>query len=393
MPASFTTTDKLYILDFFDDTGEPPGQCSHGRKVLEVVRQTLDAANADQLYSNVVSVELDYFRHQASQDHYLTDYIVKQKPNIQPTLAQIHDVLRHRDLSTVGAFETPLLYLQAIYDAALSDPSASVVTSSFYTESAGFSLLPPRFNASNTLITLSAVDDNPGYIETFPLEPIHSLYSARHDDGVLLVGGLAAGVPFGMTSSQGDGVSLLGKGDGWGNGSTCIQPSDKGTSFAAPQIATVAYLTRALWKAQNTNLNPLQLRDRLLRSTPVSWTTPPGYSAPGTPDTMWATTGKYGTLVYSSGMSAAISALSGSVTYSYLTSPGQFQMPIQATNGGVSGIQHSGSDFLIFDNTQQRWIKVNLQGLQLNITLTNGQSLSILTINNFMAQLNAITLF
>ena len=354
----------------------------------------LKAQGASRLYdSNVIKIELDYFRHKSQQDHYLTDYIAKQSLNAKTFLNQVHDFLKNRDVSTVSTYETPIIYLQAIYDAILSDPNAAVVSSAFYTESSGFSVLPPNFSSANKPITISAVSNDPNYIETFTLEPIQSLYSKRHDDAVLLVGGLSNGKAFGMRSQSGDGVSVLGNADGWGGGDSCIQPSDVGTSFATPQIGTIAFLVSSALRDQRTTLTALQLRDRLLRSAQIHWNDPPAYSSPGVPDATWATAGRIGALIDAHGNMKEIASASGSVRFSYPGETDIYVLPIKTGDKGISGIQTSGNDSLIFDNAKQRWFKVDVASVVLDISTSTSELIKAQTTAEFLRSVQAFALF
>src|SRR5208282_9527 len=165
---AFTTSDKLYVLDFFDPA--TAGSCPHGKKVLDVIQQVLTERGMGNLFSsNVIPIELDFFRHQAQLKSYIDEYISLQDSTVQPGLLAFLAKLQQRDLSTVKPFETPIIYVQAVYSHILHDKAASVVTSEFWGETSQFSLLPPPpiFMATSRPILLTAALDQPFDIETF----------------------------------------------------------------------------------------------------------------------------------------------------------------------------------------------------------------------------------
>lgn len=126
----FTTSDKLYVLDFFDPA--TAGHCPHGKKVLDVIQQVLSERGIGSLFSNVIPIELDFFRHKDQLRHYIEEYISLQDSTAQPALRAFAAKQEQRDVNTVKPFETPIIYVQAVYSHILHDTTASVVTSEFW---------------------------------------------------------------------------------------------------------------------------------------------------------------------------------------------------------------------------------------------------------------------
>jgi hypothetical protein len=391
-----TSQQRYYVLDFFD-TPVQPGDCPHGKKVLDVIRQNLREHGAESLFAtNVIPIELDFFRHSQTQSHFIEQYISAQRlPATRELLSSVLKALKTRDPNSVGDFETPLLYLQAVYDFVFKDSKASVVSSSFYTESSGFALLPDSFTQNNPVLLMTAVDDKAGNIESFQLEPIRTIYDKRHDYPVLLVGGFSNGSAFGMSSTRSDGVSCLGQGDGWGNkpGIVCIRPADKGTSFATPAVATTAFLTRVFWEQGGLTIAAADARDRLLHAVPILPQITSGYGSPGIPSLAWLNAGRAAVMVGTNGIPTDVISVTGSLSYFPIGSQSRFTAPFQAGDDGISGLQQVGTHTFVFNNAHKRWEEVGIDTIAIVITPRSGTPIPITTRDSLTSTIQAAIVF
>ena len=380
------TALRYYVLDFFALT-RPPDACPHGQMVLDVIHQNLKSRGFDNFFkTNVFPIELDFFHHQSQLSHYMEEYIDAVGDQNKAFLLEVLNALNKPkpDCTTlpyvncVQPYETPILYLQAVYYAILNDPNAVVVSSSFYTESDTFNLLPDTFAQTSNLLVVSAVDNNPGDADTFVFEPIRGLYQRRRDFPVLLVGGLLkTGTAYGMSSKQGDGVSCLGYANGWGDATTCIRPGDIGNSFATPGVSTMAFLARAALNQSGQNISARDFRDRLLRAVNLVALAPKGYVSPGIPNLDWLIVGAPGLLVDSSDHIFSVKTVTGSVGYTHIGSNSQFTVPFQHGPDGVSAMQQVGGAMFIFDNGPGVWVPVESKALSLSIVLSDGSTKSL----------------
>jgi hypothetical protein len=381
----FATSDKLYVLDFFDPA--TAGPCPHGKKVLDVIQQVLSERGMGNLFSsNVIPIELDFFRHKNQLRNYVDEYISLQDSTVQPALRAFVAKLEQRDVTTVKPFETPIIYVQAVYSHILHDAAASVVTSEFWGETSQFSLLPPPpiFTATSRPILLTAALDQPFDIETFPLEPLRSFYEGRHDLPLMVIGGLKRdGTQFGMTSTKGDGLSCLGYGDGWGDGTSCIRPSENGTSFGTPSVATMLFLARALWFSSGAPSGSASMRDRLVHSVQLASGVPMISVAPGVPNLDWLGTGKSSVLIDSGNKAVGIASLTGTLTFRY-PDGSSVTRQFGTADHQVSGLQKAGTATYVFDNTDRRWEKVNVTALSVNLAFVDGTAQSISTVQSFL---------
>ena len=380
----FATSDKLYVLDFFDPA--TAGPCPHGKKVLDVVQQVLSERGMGNLFSsNVIPIELDFFRHQTQLKSYIDEYISIQDSTVQPALLAFVAKLQQRDLSTVKPFETPIIYVQAVYSHILHDKTASVVTSEFWGETSQFSLLPPPpvFMATSRPILLTAALDQAFDIETFPLEPIRSFYQGRHDLPLMVIGGLKRdGTQFGMTSTKGDGLSCLGYGDGWGYGTSCIRPSENGTELRNAFSGNDAVSGTRTVVLNGCAISLCPMRDRFVHAVQLITGVPMISVAPGVPNLDWLGTGKSSVLIDAGNKAVGVANFTGTLTFSY---PDGSSVTSQFGTGDhqVSGLQKVGATSYVFDNTDKRWEQVNVTSLSVNITFANGTAKSISDVQPF----------
>ena len=380
-PARLVTDQKYYVLDFFDPA--TAGPCPHGQKVLDVIRQVLAQRGAGDLFAtNVVPIELDFFRHQAAARVYLDEYIAHQDRRYQPLLKDTVKALQRVRLTDVDRFETPILYLQSVYAHVLSDPKALLVSSSFWTESSQFKLLPDTFIETSRTLVLSAVADPPTQpIESFTLEPIRSLYVQRRDFPILLVGGfLSTGQPFGMTSTIGDGVSLAASVEGWGTDRSCIRPSDQGTSFATPAIATTLLLGAAQQSSPIAVGRPY--RDRALRAVPVLPQLAGLYQGLGPPSPDWLPfTGAIA--IDLQGHPQPLSQATGYLEFFYLDSGRRAALSLGNGPGAFGGIQLVNDHVFIFNNDLSRWMEVRPRTIEVSLTRPGQAPQTARTIGEF----------
>ena len=243
---------KLYTIDAFQKVD---GQCSHGEMVEQVTRLVLESVGAANLEpNNVVRVDLNFRQNQATQSyidtfaHSLTQTNESQIKDIWKSLA------KNKPAAVNGnEIDVPLLYLVAVNVYLLTSGDTSVISSSFWTYYDRFGWLPPEYSPdSNVNFVTAVLDDGSDQYATYvedalwsKHEPIHTFFSVEMNYGVVLVGAeKSPGVPFGMRSQTGAGVTFVGRGFGWGDPASCLGETG-GTSFAAPQIATELFLAKA----------------------------------------------------------------------------------------------------------------------------------------------------
>jgi hypothetical protein len=363
------------VLDFFHQTDKEP--CPHGQRVRDVIRQQLDRIKRPALEKHVIPLEVDFFRHQKELKPYLDAYIKRQDPFDQPALIAAVKTLQQRDLKTVGKYEVPVLYLQALYDHVLNDPGARVASSSFFTVGSQFSLLPRSFALNDKVLLLAAVADDAGAIEGYQLEPIRTFWSQRRDSGVLLVGAVVGGkTQYGMYSKSGDGVSCVGDGDGWGDDKSCVKPAERGTSFATPAVAAAVFAARHTLGSADQR-NAAEWRDRVLRTVNIVPALTGQYSAPGVPNPAWLAATE--TALALGEQTTPLRVLKGRVSYTSLD--GQEETTTAFDPKHCSGIQKAAGRWYVFKASLGRWEEVIVKSI--DISVCSGGSERTITLADF----------
>lgn len=271
---------NLYVLDFDLDAND----CSHGKKVRDVVVQLLQQYGAGHLANDnhIKTIELDYYAHPLQSRKLLSSFVETVldsslyceyghlfAESFNATLNSCDEKLTDipladtTDDAKVGT--VPGFYLWLLFEYVLNSSSkASVVTSSFYTFSDGFDVATSeKLRQWPALVTAVLNPDRfpPSFANELTDEQPLKQFFIKHDRyGTFLVGALLRdGSVFGMTASQTeddpDALTAFALGEGYGTRdanagcfTSCIVPDDKGTSFAAPAIAVQLFLARALWR-------------------------------------------------------------------------------------------------------------------------------------------------
>ncbi|HEV8574988.1 MAG TPA: hypothetical protein VGR43_09805, partial [Dehalococcoidia bacterium] len=306
-----------YIVDFFTPSRDEP--CPHGLKVLDVARQTVRAFGGDQLAGRIEPIEVDFFADKRRSGDLLRRYIQflgKSRP-IDANLRGTADRLLAQSRKDVARYDVPLLYLQALYHDLVSRSDAAVVSSSFWIRFDGSKFLPSSYRPISSVVLVSAVSDADLFIEDVSTEePIRQYYDYRLTYPVALIGAeRGPGVTLGMTSRDGDGVTFVGRGYGWGDQSTCIRPSDLGTSFATPALGASLYLVRALWQHQNRQVTAAESKVRMLLASSLNTAYAGKYASAGIPNVQLLLDGKSSYAMSSEGKVVDIRDASGSIDY------------------------------------------------------------------------------
>jgi hypothetical protein len=276
----------IYVFDFDIDA---EGCSSHGKKVRDVVVQSLERYGASHLAGHVKTIEMNYYAHPLEvrqtlntifstvlEDSLHCEYGRLFAESFNSTLDSCDDKLI--DIPISAALDeskqgtVPGFYLWLLFEYVLDSASnASVVTSSFYTFSDGFDVATSqRIRQWPALVAAVLNPDRfpPQYANELTGEQPLKQFFIKHDRyGTFLVGALLKdGSPFGMTASKtdedSDAITAFALGEGYGGQDAtpeslrfCVHPSDRGTSFAAPAIAVQLYLARALWRAEAVRTN------------------------------------------------------------------------------------------------------------------------------------------
>jgi hypothetical protein len=275
---------KYYILDNF--AGRSQGPCTHGAMVLQVARDTLTQFGASsEFIASVAPVELDFYANVADSRKIVEAYAHEFTQNIERQLLAILTLLIQREPASRETLTVPALYVAALYHGYLESPDTDMISTSYYTFYDGFSWLPLEYTAESPLSLLTAVlNDDGSFVENSVYRkrvPLREFYDRRNELGVFLVGAEESpGKPFGMYSQNGDGVTLVGRGAGWGTSGSCLA-KERGTSFATPNVAAQLLLARAFWRWKELPVSSLDLKLRALLATDLETAYVGRYAAAG----------------------------------------------------------------------------------------------------------------
>jgi hypothetical protein len=290
---------KYYILDFFNNA-----PCPHGDKVLDVIKSRLKEFQIDKIVdTNIIPIPINYFDNETMAIKFLEGYYnvdLNKHPELR--LWKINGdatitSLKKIKLPSLRKCPTciPEIYLNACLKY-YYNKKPDVISTSFYVSTSDGDLMPKFFGSSPTNL-ITATLNEPGRkiedlfnrepnIDGSPLssiEPLSALYLNYTASGGIIVGNkIDKGKFYGMYSANGDRVSILGKGIGWGNENSCIKTADKGASFATPDVGVELFIAKAFWRSKALKVTPVEARKRLLLSVDIEPEFIGQFASPGT---------------------------------------------------------------------------------------------------------------
>lgn len=307
----------LYLLDVFSNTGD----CRHGDLVYDKAVQTLRSLGLASDIGRIQKRSIDFYADRSTNTQFIRDWIQRSfKGQALQTYSLALSVLMQTKAPTglaPGAVAVPGLFLQAIYGTLAEDPSVLVVSGSFYTSTPD-SVFPKDIILVERANLISAVLNETSTIEApthYFQEPLSTFNLYRELLGTILVGYFdEAGVPRGMYSQTGTGVTTIDDGVVVGTLGACKGIKAAGASFAAPVVATKLLVGRMLWAPRTNVSDAMAARDRLLSSALVQKAYLGKYWSGGaaSPARLYAPAGPYS--VAPDGKSADASKMSGHLT-------------------------------------------------------------------------------
>lgn len=261
----------LFLLDVFSGTGD----CKHGDLVYDKAVQTLNSLGLSSEVGRIQKQSIDFYADRAKNTLFIKDWI--QRSFRGQSLQNYNLALNALMLSTAptglapDTVAVPGLFLQAIYGTLAEDPSALVVSGSFYTSTPDNVfpkdiILNERANLINAVLNDNSTIESPAL---YSQEPLSSFNLYRDLLGTVLVGYFdEAGVPHGMysDSENGMGVTTIDDGVVVGTLDGCKGVKGVGASFAAPVVATKLLVGRLLWASKMNISDAIAARNRLLSS-------------------------------------------------------------------------------------------------------------------------------
>ncbi|MBL7743139.1 MAG: hypothetical protein JNN00_06640 [Chitinophagaceae bacterium] len=283
---SFITSGYFDTLVIVDEFLAKEDRCSHGEKVMDVVRQVLNRHNLSNILPHVKIYPINYYSNCEVGDTIYKNWLAKYDSGRFDEIITSASGFSVVDSTTKFRFKnrndkTPSTYLTTLYQTII-DASPDIITGSYVINASDPYIQYSLTNNLKTSFVNSALNDS-AEIEVYMrnrlrkinapykvIEPLTSYLNAFEDLGIIIVGNLAYGSSFkGMFSSTGSYINSLGRGTFWGEkGITkCIQYTDNGTSYATPEIAANLFIAKAFWRSKNLEINSLEARNRLILSS------------------------------------------------------------------------------------------------------------------------------
>jgi hypothetical protein len=238
-PTTILKPASLYIMDKFSDTS-----CAHGDLVEDVVRDTLTRLGAwDDLKNNIHKLELDFWKDSQKGLAIIRKFIDSNfvefwaKGQFKSDLRDIENKVKNNDQTGI-----PALYLRALLADVEADRDTPILSASFWVKDSGVRILPNDHRFFDRTFIFAATPNNAEEIESTRLpEPQESVYTNRSPTLALVTAYDPSSVITSMFSHDGSGVEFIALGSITGKYGDCENIIAKGSSYATPQIAALAY--------------------------------------------------------------------------------------------------------------------------------------------------------
>jgi hypothetical protein len=382
-----------YILDFFNPTDE--NACTHGRLVMDKAIALLNNYGASHLAKNIIPIELSFYDNKDFAVEEMAKYVNGYGDIIAANLNQIKETLKDSDeppsdFSSDKAI--PLFYLNALYSNLLADQNTSIISSQYYAYIDGYETLPATYIPKSDVPLISAVlDDSVDTVEeVIGIEPIRSFRDKRLEYGVSLVGAFEAGVPFGMYSRDGNGVTFLDDGVVEGFSEACKGVLDKGTSFSTPSIGIKMFLAKAYWKMMGIKVNAFEEKIRFLLASDIVPSYVSNYASAGVPRLERLLKPDGPSLIKQDNSVIVLDREDFLGNMQYKTNhKGSVKTQNFERDGGISGLQVVDGQTYIFTEAKLKWEKVDV--IRISIIINRSMP-EIRSIMEFSKQYKGVSL-
>lgn len=362
-----------YILDFFNGNN-----CSHGKKVLSVISERLKEYGLDTLKIKFIPIPINYFQNQDSAIDFLNKYYSSEK---LPELTKLEGeatikALKKLKNNNIQKCENciPELYLDACMKHYYGEKPDIISTSFFITTTRD---IMPNFVSSTTNLVTACLNEPGRTIESLQnrestingssngaIQPLNSSLLNYATVGSIIVGcQIDKGKFYGMYSSEGGGVTTIGRGIGWN--SDCIKPSDKGASFATPDIAIKLLIAKAYWRSNNFKPLALESRTRLLLSSDIDTSFVGKFGSAGQPNLSKLLMLTNGYIENNEGEIVACTISSPSFLDLDIT----LRMPFKRGLLGISGLSIVDNKVYAFFENSMSWKHIEVKNMLLKITI------------------------
>ncbi|MDI1322576.1 MAG: hypothetical protein PSV36_07480 [Algoriphagus sp.] len=390
----FSDFGTYYIVDFFSSD-----DCSHGNKVLSVVNQRLKELNLDSLKLKIVPVPINYFQNIDSSLFFLEKYYNSPSLSRLPKLegnATIQKLkkLRNKNLQNYGN-NIPEIFLDAVLKH-LYGNTPDIISTSFYITT--YRDIMPNFVNSQTNFITASLNEPGKKIEDLAersqslngnilgaIQPLYSSYLNYAKTGTIIVGSkIRSSVFYGMSSINGEYISTLGKGIGWGNLESCLKPSEKGSSYSTPDVAITLFIAKAFWRMHDFFPNAIESRTRLIMCSDIEKDFIGKFASGGQPNLNKMLSIGTGFIEKSNGELIDCSEISGSIKFN-----NDSQLPIKRGREGISGITVIDDQVFAFFESSLSWKLIEINNLNI-VYESSGKSYKISSLDEFKTSFKQI---
>ncbi|MGZ3940219.1 MAG: hypothetical protein ACXVBK_15715, partial [Flavisolibacter sp.] len=399
-PSDF---NNFYIIDYFDSP------CSHGQKVYDVVKQVLKMNSVDEsVLEKVRLIPINYFQNQAWGDSVMAKWCKNYRDETLCTGDMVSRELKQKFQN--NRKKSLELYLLCAYKLCADSMPFIISTSARFSSSSFF--IQADLNSSNEVTNYVAAssDDDKTFAEDYTkpyksgngvlnrfYEPLGSYIITKKDYGVIVVGEKTGPGQYQGMSSKNGSVDVLGHGNNWGmkNCTNCIQPDDFGTSFATPEISTLLFIAKAVWKKNNKKIDPIEARTRLMLSADVEPAFVGHFASGGTPNLRKLIQLSNAFFVSKDdSIVTTDSVITTSIEKIKPEGQNEFTYEFKLSNGPryIRGIYIDGDKTYVFSNSENAWKEIARPD-KVDITTSNNGVEKTIRLEQFLKQYKEFILF
>jgi hypothetical protein len=371
---------KYYVFDYFN------GKSGHGKKVLDVIASRFKKFGLDTINYKIIPVSINYFQNKDESIRFLERFyqlskINRRNPAIQDLVGiNLIKYLKSYEGDSYKDCESciPEGFLNAIFNYYYS-LKPDIISTSFsaftknsitpqFTETTT-SLLTAGLNVSGNIESLFNREQLGGSQLNFQ-QPLLSYFNSYPNAGCIIVGNRVMPGKFaGWYSLNGDRMTTLGQGIGWGNDFTTIKPKESGASFATPDVAAQLYIAKAYWLSKKVKVNSIESRVRLLLATDIDSSFIGKFASGGVVNIKkLLQLSAYAEMA--NGNIVPITFNTGSISYNDVS-----KCPLKRDglykgkySKGICGLTIIGSRFYAFAENDLCWKEIDINNISINIT-------------------------
>lgn len=360
----------LYVLDELDKSG-----CAHGNKVKDVIRSTLEKYKVNSVGNKIKYLPINFFENRDTALLLLKKFY-EQLPQAQRELKEKNLPKLSSSLKKCKSC-MPEEFISSLFRYCYSFKDIDVISTSFVVSSYSFDIVPPIPTSNKVMFVASSTNESYVKIEDRfrvqaygyqapKYEPLYTYFMNKDAAGVIVTALENTGNVYGMTSTDGSGVTVLGNGDGWTG--TCISKEMIGTSFATPQIAAMLFIFKAYLRKKEVDFSPLEIKKRLILSSDLRPELVGRVGSAGLPSLRKLTVLSKGYAVDLSDEVIPMSSSSGS----YLVNSDGEQIKIGRSTRNekrICGIQFNAGKTFVFFEDELTWRPMDIQSIHLSTTI------------------------